>query len=133
MKQGLDIALDVYERENPLKVPIFDLALFISMSMECGKLLQLHSAIAEVSGSPSTTTISRSLCACLGPNHQLDKDGSEMAIKEFKVTVLKATYRFGTGKLGGFSSLVTFAILSRRPFVCAMQDSQTQNIRHIIF
>jgi hypothetical protein len=101
---------DVYEREDPLKVPIFDLALFLSMSMECGKLLQLHSAIAE-----------------------LDKDSSAMAVKEFQVTVLKSTYRYSTGKLGGFSTLVTFAILSRRPFVCAMQDSQTQNISQIIF
>jgi len=100
---------EVYAAEDPMAISVFDLALFISMSMECAKLLELHTRLRECEG-----------------------DARTRATKEFRVLALKACYRFMDGT-GGFSQLVTFAVLTNLEFTCSMLDPRTQMINKVLF
>ena len=86
---------------SPTAVPVFDMALFISMSNECGKLLALHERY-----------------------RQLEGEGKRHAHRSFVDAVLKAKYRFGLGRCG-FSLLCTFALLTgiRSYVACARARS----------
>ena len=99
----------IYESENPLTISVFDLALFISMSMECGKLLTLHTRARESDGK-----------------------AREMASKDFRVQVLKANYRFTQG-VGGFSQLCTFAVLTNLQYMVNILNPRTQINNKMLF
>jgi hypothetical protein len=122
---------DIYSAETPTKVPVFDMALFISMSMECQQIASIHQRCRE-----------------------LDGNAQQQAFKEFNIAVLKSCYRFSEG-LGGFSTLVThstpcinlcgsdcfvivreqatFAVLTKMEFTCSLQDSKTLALTPIMF
>ena len=99
----------LYEMDNPLKISVFDLALFISMSMECQKLLTLHTRARETDGK-----------------------ARELASKDFRVQVLKSNYRF-IGGLSGFSQLCTFAVLTNVQYMLNLLDPRTQVNNKILF
>ena len=46
------LRLQIHEQQNPLKVPVFDMALFISMSMECSSILQAHERVRRYTNRP---------------------------------------------------------------------------------
>lgn len=102
------LRLLIYE-QSPLSVPVFDMALFISMSMECSSLLQAHERVRNT-----------------------DKASQETAKKDFAVKVLMSHYRFSEG-MGGFSQMCTFLLLTQHPYVLSIQDHKTQNLSQIMF
>lgn len=102
------LRLSIYE-QSPLSVPVFDMALFISMSMECSTLLAAHERVRIT-----------------------EKAAQETAKKDFAIKVLMAHYRFSEG-LGGFSQMCTYVLLTQRPYVCSIQDHKTQNLSQVMF
>ena len=87
----------VLAEEDPLKLAVFDLALFCSMAMECKRLEFLHSQVRESDPDPRMPQRAR-------------------AIKDFRIAALKTQYRHINGA-SGFSQLVTFAVLTNMHFM----------------
>jgi hypothetical protein len=88
---------DLYTSKNPLAIPWFQLALFISMSKECQRLVGGYMKIKNSEG------------------HSARK----RACHQFQAAVLRSHYRFSSG-LAGFSTMCTHALLSRRVFCCSI-------------
>ena len=80
---------DLYTSKNPLAIPWFQLALFISMSKECQRLVGGYMKIKNSEG------------------HSARK----RACHQFQAAVLRSHYRFSSG-LAGFSTMCTHAVIS---------------------
>ena len=85
----------------PNAIPVFDLALFISMAAEASELLRANLRYRELEG-----------------------PGKELAREAFVTALLRAHYRFARSR-SGFSLLVTFSVLARVEFLLAMEDPNT--------
>lgn len=101
----------VYAAKDPLTLSVFDLALFCSMAMECGKLHELHARVREA-----------------------DAEGPQRprAVRDFRVLANKCQYRF-VGGAGGFSQLVTFAALTNCQFLLLFEHDPTKPARKFQF
>jgi hypothetical protein len=87
--------------DNPNAMPVFDLALFISMAAEAEELLVANLRYREMEG-----------------------PGKELAREAFTTAILRAHYRFAKER-SGFSLLCSFAVLARVEFLLAMEDPHT--------
>ena len=97
----LRMALYELAAASPTSAPVFDLALFASMSCECQRIIALHRRYRELEGRPKM-----------------------LAHKDFVELLLKARYRFSTGR-AGFSIMCTFALLTNVRYIVAFEDPVT--------
>eukprot|EP00937_MAST-01D_sp_MAST-1D-sp2_P000437 g437.t1 len=88
-------------RGSPTSVPVFDMALFISMANESSTLMELHQRYRMLEGRAK---------------HQAHQD--------FVEACLKARYRFARGRCG-FSIMCTFALLTGVGFILGYEDPYT--------
>ena len=105
------LRMGLYElcKASPTSAPVFDLALFISMSKECRSLIDWHMRYRELEG-PSKMR----------------------AHKKFVELLLTARYRFGDG-VGGFTQLATVALLTNVPLVIYFDDPDTYDVAKLRF
>ena len=105
------LRMSLYElcKASPTSAPVFDLALFISMSKECRSLIDWHMRYRELEGRSKI-----------------------LAHKKFVELLLTARYRFDDG-VGGFTQMATFALLTNVPLVLYFDDPETYDTAKLRF
>lgn len=109
---------DWAKKDGISQLPVFEVALFLSMSAKCGTLLHtyktMHTAFEKYAKTKN------------------EKEEQAKAKKAFIDAVLLAHYRYSR-KMGGFSVMCTFVVLGQHPFVCSIEDRKTQTRTEVVF
>jgi len=93
--------VNLLHTENKRDMPLFDLALFCSMSKQCFDIVKCYRKFAE----------------------HLTSSNNSRVEGELNKAILAAKYRFKGNGLGGFSQFVTFHVLTLACFRCTLYDA----------